>query len=64
MATASVSAMTAGAAATLARPAQVVRRPGGQVVVILVGKDALPEAAVWRSRGYQVDPISGEALGF
>jgi hypothetical protein len=56
--------MTAGAAATLARPAQVVRRPGGQVVVILVGKDALPEAAVWRSRGYQVDPISGEALGF
>jgi hypothetical protein len=64
MAATSVSAMTAASATTLARPAQVVRRPGGQVVVILVGKDALPEAAIWRSRGYQVDSISGEALGF
>ncbi len=64
MATASVSAVTAGAAATLARPVQVVRRKSGQVVVILVGRDALPEAAIWRSRGYRVDAISGEALGF
>ncbi|MDQ1357345.1 MAG: hypothetical protein QOF20_1837 [Acidimicrobiaceae bacterium] len=64
MATASVSAVTAGAATTLARPAQVVRRPGGQVVVILLGRDALSEATMWRSRGYQVDSISGEALGF
>jgi hypothetical protein len=64
MAAASVSAVTAGSATTLARPAQVVRRPGGQVVVILVGRDALSEAASWRSRGYQVDSISGMALGF
>ncbi|MDQ1394159.1 MAG: hypothetical protein QOF30_3136 [Acidimicrobiaceae bacterium] len=64
MATASVSAVTARAATTLARPAQVVRRPGGQVVVILVGRDAISEAATWRSRGYQVESISGEALGF
>jgi hypothetical protein len=63
MATASVSAVTAGAAATLARPAQVVRRPSGQVVVILVGRDAMPEAATWRSRGYQVESISDVALG-
>jgi hypothetical protein len=56
--------MTAGAAPTLARPAQVVRRSSGQVVVILVGRDALSEAAMWRSRGYLVEPISGEALGF
>lgn len=63
MATASVLAVTAGAATTLARPAHVVRRPGGQVVVILVGRDALSEAASWRSRGYQVDAIPGEALG-
>jgi hypothetical protein len=62
MATASVLATTA-ATATLARPAQVVRRPSGQVVVILVGREALSEAAMWRSRGYRVDPISGEALG-
>ncbi len=64
MATASVSAMTAGTATTLARPAQVVRRSNGQVVVILVGRDALSAAASWRSRGYRVDPISGDALGF
>ncbi len=64
MATASVSTMTTGAATTLARRAQVVRRPGGQVVVILFGRDALSAAASWRSRGYQVDPIDGEALGF
>lgn len=64
MARASVSAVTASAAMTLARPAQVVRRPTGQVVVILVGRDALSEAATWRSRGYQVESISGEALGF
>jgi hypothetical protein len=56
--------MTAGAVTTLARPAQVVRRPSGQVVVILVGRDALSEAASWRSRGYRVDSVSGEALGF
>jgi hypothetical protein len=64
MATASVMAVTAGAATTLAHPAQVVRRANGQVVVILVGRDSLSEAAIWRSRGYQVEPISGEALGF
>jgi hypothetical protein len=34
------------------------------VVVILVGRDAISEAATWRSRGYQVESISGEALGF
>ncbi len=64
MAAASVLAMTAGAATTLARPAQVVRRPSGQVVMILVGRDSLSEAATWRSRGYQVEPITGETLGF
>jgi hypothetical protein len=64
VAAASVSAMTAGAATTMARPVQVVRRPSGQVVVILAGRDALSEAASWRSRGYQVDAISGEALGY
>ena len=63
MATAGVLAVTAGTATTLARPAHVVRRPSGQVVVILVGREALPEAEMWRSRGYQVDAISGEALG-
>jgi hypothetical protein len=56
--------VTAGAATTLARPAQVVRRSNGQVVVILVGRDALSAAASWRSRGYRVDAINGEALGF
>lgn len=64
MAIASVSTMTADAATTLARPAHVVRRASGQVVVILVGRDALSEAATWRSRGYRVDAINGEALGF
>jgi hypothetical protein len=64
MAAASVSAVTAGSATTLARPAQVVRRPSGQVVVILVGRDAMSEAAAWRSRGYQVDSVSGVSLGF
>jgi len=34
------------------------------VVVILFGRDALSEAAAWRSKGYQVESISGEALGF
>ncbi len=63
MATASVMAVTAGAAATLARPAHVVRRPSGQVVVILAGRDALSEAATWRSRGYQVEAVNGETLG-
>jgi hypothetical protein len=56
-------AVTAGAATTLACPAHVVRRKSGQVVVILVGRDALSEAASWRARGYQVDAISGEVLG-
>lgn len=64
MATAGVLAVAAGTATTLARPAQVVRRPNGQVVVILVGREALSEAASWRSRGYRVEQISGEALGF
>lgn len=64
MATASVSAVTAGAATTLARPVQVVRRATGQVVVILVWREAVSEAANWRARGYQVDSISGESLGF
>lgn len=63
MATASVSAVTAGTATTLARPAQVVRRRNGQVVVILAGREAISEAAIWRSRGYQVDAINGELLG-
>ena len=63
MAMASVSAVTAAAAATLASPAQVVRRSSGQVVVILAGRDALSEAADWRSRGYRVEPISGDLLG-
>jgi hypothetical protein len=64
MATATILAATAATAARLARPAQVVRRPSGQVVVILFGKDALSDAATWRSKGYQVEAISGEALGF
>jgi hypothetical protein len=63
MATASVSAVTAGTATTLARPAQVVRRRNGQVVVILAGREAVSEAATWQSRGYQVDAINGELLG-
>lgn len=64
MATTTVLAARAATATKPARPAQVVRRPNGPVVVILVGKDALPEAATWRSRGYQVDSVSGESLGF
>ncbi|MDQ1427290.1 MAG: hypothetical protein QOK39_766 [Acidimicrobiaceae bacterium] len=63
MATATILAETAAPATRLARPAQVVRRPNGQVVVILFGRDALSEAAAWRSRGYRVDAISGVALG-
>ncbi|MDQ6615430.1 MAG: hypothetical protein M3083_11970 [Actinomycetota bacterium] len=64
MATASVLAVQAGAATAPARPVQVVRRPSGQVVVILVGRDSVSEAAMWRSRGYRVESVSGEALGF
>ena len=63
MAAASVSARTEGTATTLARPARVVRRSDGQVVMILAGRDAPAEAAVWASRGYLVDPISDEVLG-
>lgn len=64
MATASVMAVTAGAETTLARPAHVVRRSGGEVVVILFGRDARSEAASWRARGYQVEAVNGEVLGF
>ena len=63
MAKATVLAVTAGAAAALDRPAVVVRRPSGEVVMILVGRDALPEAATWRARGYQVEMTSGQMLG-
>ena len=64
MATASISALTAGAVMALARPAHVVRRSDGQVVVILVGRDALSEAEHWRAKGYRVEPIDGSLLGF
>lgn len=63
MAIASISAMTAGAVMALARPAHVVRRPNGQVVVILVGRDSASEAEHWRAKGYRVEPIDGGLLG-
>lgn len=63
MATASVVAVTAGTATTLARPAHVVRRPAGEVVLILFGRDARSEAAKWQSRGYQVEAVDSDALG-
>jgi hypothetical protein len=55
-------AVTARAAAA-ARPAQVVRRPNGRVVVILWGSDASYEAAEWVSKGYRVDSVSYDQLG-
>jgi hypothetical protein len=61
--TARVLAMTAGSAATLTRPAQVVRGSGGRVVMILVGDDALGEAASWQSRGYRVESVASDQLG-
>ena len=62
MSTATVMAVTAGAAAA-ARPAQVVRRPNGRVVVILWGSDASYEAAEWVSKGYRVESVSYDQLG-
>lgn len=63
MVTARVLAMTAGSAATLARPAHVVRSSGGRVVVILLGEDAPGEAARWLSRGYQVESVGSDLVG-
>lgn len=63
MATASISAMTAGAVMALARPARVVRRPNGEVVMILVGRDSVSEAEHWRAKGYRVEAIDGGLLG-
>jgi hypothetical protein len=56
--------MTAGSAATQARPAHVVRNPSGRVVVILMGDDAPGDAMSWLSRGYRVESVGSNLLGF
>ena len=63
MATTGVVAATADAATTPARPAHVVRRPAGEIVLILFGRDSRSEASSWRSRGYQVEAVNGEDVG-
>jgi len=63
MSVATVMAETADRAAGAARPAQVVRRQNGRVVVILWGRDAAYEAAEWVARGYRVEPFNGDLLG-
>ncbi len=58
-----VTAGTASRVAGAARPAQVVRRQNGRVVVILWGRDAAYAAADWVARGYRVEPITSDLLG-